>query len=62
MLLGVLLTTVMLYPEWRPPSEGKDKVAQLWVVGQFAVAALYERRNLLNQKPAVMDRPYKKPK
>ena len=23
------------------------------VVGQFAVAALYERRNLLNQKPAV---------
>jgi hypothetical protein len=32
------------------------------VVGQFAVAALYERRNLLNQKPAVIDRRYKKPK
>jgi hypothetical protein len=31
-------------------------------VGQFAVAALYERRNLLNQKPAVIDRRYKKPK
>jgi ABC-2 type transport system ATP-binding protein len=29
-------------------------------VGQFAVAALYERRNLLNQKPAVIDRRYKK--
>jgi hypothetical protein len=31
-------------------------------VGQFAVAALYERRNLLNQKPAVIDRRDKKPK
>ena len=31
-------------------------------MGQFAVAALYERRNLLNQKPAVIDRRYKKPK
>jgi hypothetical protein len=31
-------------------------------VGQFAVAALYERRNLLNQKPAVIDRRYKKAK
>jgi hypothetical protein len=38
-------------------------------VGQFAVAALYERRNLLNQKPAVpdfigagADRRYKKTK
>jgi hypothetical protein len=29
------------------------------VVGQFAVAALYKRRNLLNQKPAVIDRRYK---
>jgi hypothetical protein len=29
------------------------------VVGQLAVAALYERRNLLNQKPAVIDRRYK---
>jgi hypothetical protein len=29
-------------------------------VGQFAVAALYERRNLLNQKTAVRDRRYKK--
>ena len=32
------------------------------MVGQFAVAALYERRNLLNQKPAVTDRRYKKTK
>jgi hypothetical protein len=32
------------------------------VVGQFAVAALYECRNPLNQKPAVIDRRYKKPK
>jgi hypothetical protein len=37
-------------------------------VGQFAVAALYERRNLLKQKPAVrqavlaLDRRYKKAK
>jgi hypothetical protein len=30
------------------------------VVGQFAVAALYERRNLLKQKPAVIERRYKK--
>ena len=30
------------------------------VVGQFAVAALIERRNLLNQKPAVIDRRYSK--
>jgi hypothetical protein len=29
-------------------------------VGQFAIAALYERRNLWNQKPAVIDRRYKK--
>jgi hypothetical protein len=28
---------------------------------QFAVAALYERRNLLSQKAAVIDRRYKKP-
>ena len=32
------------------------------VVGQSAIAALYERRNLLNQKPAATDRRYKKPK
>ena len=32
------------------------------VVGQFTVAALYERRNLLNQKPAVIDRRYKNAK
>ena len=25
------------------------------IVGQFAVAALYERRNLMIQKPAVID-------
>ena len=31
------------------------------VVGQFAVAALYERRNLMNQKAAVIDRRYKSP-
>ena len=31
-------------------------------MGQFAVTALYERRNLLNQKPAVIDRRYKKAK
>ena len=30
--------------------------------GQFAVAALYERRNLLNQNPAVIDRRYRKAK
>jgi hypothetical protein len=30
-------------------------------VGQFAVAALYERRNLLNENPADIDRRYKKP-
>jgi hypothetical protein len=30
------------------------------VVGQFAVAALYERRNLLNQNAAVIDRRYSK--
>ena len=38
------------------------KNAGLPVVGQFAVAALYERRNPLNQKPAVIDQRYKKPK
>jgi len=32
------------------------------VVGEFAVAALYERRKLLNQKPAVTDRRSKKAK
>jgi hypothetical protein len=31
-------------------------------VAQFAVAALYERRNLLNLKPAVIDRRYNKQK
>jgi hypothetical protein len=31
-------------------------------VGQFAVAALYERGNLLKQKPGVIDRRYKKSK
>jgi len=30
--------------------------------GQFACSGLYERRNLLNQKPAVIDRRYKKAK
>jgi hypothetical protein len=34
---------------------------EVLVVGQFAVAGLYERRNLLNQNPAVIDRRYKKP-
>jgi hypothetical protein len=32
------------------------------VVGQFDVAALYERRNSLNQNPAVIDRRYKETK
>jgi hypothetical protein len=41
---------------------GKGTLFVVRVVGQFAVAALYERRNLLNQKPAVIDRRYKKPK
>ena len=31
-------------------------------MGQFAVAALYERRNLLIQKPALIERRYKKAK
>jgi hypothetical protein len=31
-------------------------------VVQFAVAALYERRILLKEKPAVIDRRYKKVK
>jgi hypothetical protein len=31
-------------------------------MGQFAVAALYERRNLLNQNPAGIDRRYKQTK
>jgi hypothetical protein len=35
--------------------------SRLSVAGQFAEAALYERRNLLNEKPAVIDRRYKKP-
>jgi hypothetical protein len=30
------------------------------VVAQFAVAALYERRNLLNLAPAVIERRYSK--
>jgi hypothetical protein len=33
--------------------------ATLSVVGQFAVAALYERTNLLDQKPGVIDRSYR---
>jgi hypothetical protein len=40
----------------------RDKRILKRVVGQFAVAALYERRNLVNQNPAVIDRRYKKPK
>ena len=53
-----------------PSSDSNDKSSTQpchGVVGQFAVAALYERRNLLNQKPAVAscvsagsDRRYKK--
>ena len=31
-------------------------------VGQFALAALHERRNLLKETPAVIDRRDKKPK
>ena len=31
------------------------------IVGQFAVAAVSDRRNLLNQKPPVRDRRYSKP-
>jgi hypothetical protein len=41
-----------------PSSDSTDKSStqpRNGVVGQFAVAALYERRNLLNQKPAVIE-------
>jgi hypothetical protein len=36
-----------------------NKRSVIAVVGQLAVAALDERRNLWNQKPAVIDRRYK---
>jgi hypothetical protein len=38
----------------------RDAHGHGWEVGQFSVAALYERWNL--QKPAVTDRRYKKTK
>jgi hypothetical protein len=44
----------------RPDNPGKRP--ENAVMGQFAVTVLYERRNLLNQRPAVTDRRYKKPK
>jgi hypothetical protein len=46
------------------PSTNARKVSTLLhpeAVVQFAVAALYERRNLMNQKAEVIDRRYKKP-
>jgi len=50
------------------PKRTAGKLSKKRVVGQFAVAALEgkhclpECRNLLNQKPAVIDRRYKKAK
>jgi hypothetical protein len=41
---------------FRTRVQAVGKQAIVWVVGQFAVAAVYERRNLLNQNPAVIDR------
>ena len=64
------LTLMGAYPGLAVPSRSAGgaalhlnwDTARRVVVGQFAVAALYERRNLLNQKAAVTDRRYKKPK